>query len=252
MSIVNDITRLAQEGGTTIEWVEEVLNKYPYFTTPLLLYLKEHGIAGNEQLLARLAIASPDRKALALQLGEDVERFNSFYPAEAAPVTPDTDDAIDRFLTSFGSNNPKEVEAINNAIFNPTPDYADILAAEERNAGGPAPLAQQSSQDELINNFISENLQREQAVAQAPSQPHVDESEKAEIANDSIDNPEVIDDSMLQESLAKTYIARRKYAQALEILENINLRFPEKSIYFADQIRFLRKLVLNETIINNK
>ena len=110
----------------------------------------------------------------------------------------------------------------------------------------------QSSQDELINNFIAENLQREQAVAQAPSQPHVDEHEKAEIAHDSIDKPEFVDDSMLQESLAKTYIAKRKYAQALEILENINLRFPEKSIYFADQIRFLRKLVLNETILNNK
>lgn len=251
MSIVNDITRLAQEGGTTAEWVEQYLEQYPYFTTPLLLYLKEHGTAGNDQLLSRLAIASPDRKALALQLGEDMERFNSFYPAEQAPVTPDTDDAIDRFLNSFGSNNPKEVEAINNAIFNPTPDYADILAAEERNSGGVAPQPQ-SSQDELINNFIAENLQREQAVAQAPSQPHIDEQEKAEIANDSIDKPEFVDDSMLQESLAKSYIAKRKYAQALEILENINLRFPEKSIYFADQIRFLRKLVLNETITNNK
>ena len=51
---------------------------------------------------------------------------------------------------------------------------------------------------------------------------------------------------MLSESLAKMYIQRRNYAKALEIIENINLNFPEKSIYFADQIRFLRKLVLNE------
>lgn len=245
----NDILARMQ-GGTTREWVDEMMKQHPYFTLPLLLYLKEHGIQGNEDLLGRLAIASPDRKALAMHLGEGVEQFAGFYPPEQEPETPDTDDAIDRFLNSFGNSNPREVEAINNAIFNPTPDYADILAAEDNDT----PSTQQplSPQDELINNFIAESAQRERAVAQAPSQPHVEEHEKQEVANDVIDQPEHMDDSMLQESLAKTYIAQRKYAQALEIIENINLRFPEKSIYFADQIRFLRKLVLNETITNNK
>ncbi len=69
-------------------------------------------------------------------------------------------------------------------------------------------------------------------------------------ANDTIDRSTVSDASMLSESLAKMYIARGKYSKALEIIESINLNFPEKSIYFADQIRFLRKLVLNETVKN--
>ena len=73
------------------------------------------------------------------------------------------------------------------------------------------------------------------AVAPAPAQEAV---------------PAKIDDSMLSESLAKMYIARGKYSKALEIIESINLNFPEKSIYFADQIRFLRKLVLIETLKN--
>ncbi|MCQ2288413.1 MAG: hypothetical protein MJZ74_04885 [Muribaculaceae bacterium] len=250
-NLVDGISNMVKHGGTTREWLDSMMDEHPYFTTPILLYLKEHGIEGNQDLLARLAIASPDRKALALQLGEDVERFATFYTPEPEPKTPDTDDAIDRFLTNFGSTNSKEVEAINNAIFNPTPDYADILAAEAEK--DPAAMQQpQSEQDKLINDFIADSMQREKAVAQAPSQPHIEEKEKAEIAHESIDEPEHIDDSMLQESLAKSYISKRKYAQALEILENINLRFPEKSIYFADQIRYLRKLVLNETITNNK
>lgn len=237
-------------GGTTREWVLEMMEQHPYFTLPLLLYLKEHGTAGNEDLLGRLAIASPNRKALAMHLGEGVERFASFYPAEAAPATPDTDNAIDRFLNSYGNSSPREVEAISNAIFNPAPDYADILAAQEKHDN--AQLDAHNEQDELINSFIAKSAERERAVSQAPSQPHVEEHEKAEVAHDSIDQPEHIDDSMLQESLAKTYIGQRKYSQALEIIENINLRFPEKSIYFADQIRFLRKLVLNETITNKQ
>lgn len=248
-NIVNDIST-KQHGGTTREWLDSIIQSHPYFTTPILLYLKENGIEGNEDLLARLAIASPDRKALAMILGDGVEQFANFYPEVEKQPTPNTDDAIDRFLNNYGSNNPREVEAINNAIFNPTPDYADILAAQDHDS--PVTVEPLSQQDELINNFIIESKQREHAIALAPSQPHVEEQEKAEIAHESVNEHEHIDDSMLQESLAKSYIAKRKYAQALEIIENINLRFPEKSIYFADQIRFLRKLVLNETITNNK
>ncbi|MDE5979652.1 MAG: hypothetical protein K2G84_06445, partial [Muribaculaceae bacterium] len=47
-------------------------------------------------------------------------------------------------------------------------------------------------------------------------------------------------------SLAKIYIKTRRYEQAYEILNDLSLRFPEKSSYFADQLRFLRKLILNE------
>ena len=53
-------------------------------------------------------------------------------------------------------------------------------------------------------------------------------------------------DGLLSESLAKIYIKTRRYEQAYEILNGLSLRFPEKSRYFADQLRFLRKLILNE------
>lgn len=38
-------------------------------------------------------------------------------------------------------------------------------------------------------------------------------------------------------------ILERKYEEALEIIERQNLNNKEKNIYFADQIRFLRKLI---------
>ena len=78
------------------------------------------------------------------------------------------------------------------------------------------------------------------------------DEEKAEIASETIENPTLNDDSMLSESLAKMYIARHKYSQALEIIKGLSLKYPEKSIYFADQIRFLTKLVLNETLKDKK
>ena len=108
------------------------------------------------------------------------------------------------------------------------------------------------SQDDLINQFIAEQMHLGEQAAQVPITAPIGEQEKAEIADQAIDNPTQTDDSMLSESLAKMYIARHKYSQALEIIERLNLKYPEKSIYFADQIRFLTKLVLNETLNDKK
>lgn len=253
MDILHDIDKILG-GDTTVatrEWLDEALERYPYFGLPVLLYLKQHGIEGddNRALLDRLALVSPDRQALALQLGVSAQLFASFYPEQMQQVaTPGTDEAIDQFLSTFGSTSSKEIEAINNAIFNPTPDYADVLAAQERDEGGPAAAAgdDMSHDDELINKFIAQEREREKRQAVPAPQQHVDPAAAAEIAHTPIAEPKVQDDSMLSESLAKMYISRGKYSKALEIIENINLKFPEKSIYFADQIRFLRKLVLNE------
>ena len=250
---IDDIKRLTLDdsGEVTRQWLEEAEEKAPYSVMPALLYLQHNGVKGNEDVLAKLAISFPDRNALALLLGDNAEQLAHFYPAEAAPETPDTVTTIDRFLDNYGKTSPSEVEAINRAIFNPTPDYADVLAAQEKEEGG-VQLKDGDSQDELINQFIAEQMQLGEQAAHTPIAKPVGEQEKAEIANETIDDPTEIDDSMLTESLAKMYIARHKYSQALEIIKRISLKYPEKSIYFADQIRFLTKLVLNETLNDKK
>ena len=248
---MEDLKRLADDGEVTRQWLDEAERSAPYCVLPALAFLKCNGIKGNEDVLSRLAIRFPDRMALAYLLGEEAKRHLDFYPPEALPGTPDTIDAIDRFLETYGKTAPGEVEAINRAIFNPTPDYADVLAAQEKqdagsdNSGG-------DEQDELINRFIAEQMQLGEQAARVPVATPVGDEEKAEIAGETIDNPTQTDDSMLTESLAKMYVARHKYSQALEIIKQLSLKYPEKSIYFADQIRFLTKLVLNETLNDKK
>lgn len=45
---------------------------------------------------------------------------------------------------------------------------------------------------------------------------------------------------------AMDLVRKHKYEEALEIIISLNLNNPKKSAYFADQIRFLKKLVINE------
>ena len=59
---------------------------------------------------------------------------------------------------------------------------------------------------------------------------------------------ESLDESYFTETLAKIYIKQRKYSRALEIIRSLYLQFPEKNAYFADQIRFLEKLIINNNL----
>ena len=56
------------------------------------------------------------------------------------------------------------------------------------------------------------------------------------------------DEGVFTETLARIYIKQGRYSKALEIIRRLSLNYPKKNAYFADQIRFLEKLIIN----NNK
>jgi hypothetical protein len=45
--------------------------------------------------------------------------------------------------------------------------------------------------------------------------------------------------------LARIYIKQGNYSKALEIIRQLSLDNPKKNAYFADQMRFLEKLIIN-------
>jgi tetratricopeptide (TPR) repeat protein len=53
------------------------------------------------------------------------------------------------------------------------------------------------------------------------------------------------DESYFTETLAKIYVKQQRYSKALEIIKKLYLKYPKKNVYFADQIRFLEKLIIN-------
>lgn len=83
--------------------------------------------------------------------------------------------------------------------------------------------------DELIDKFIETDP--------TLSNPHSFQASKGNLAAKSSREP----DDLVTETLAKIHAMQGNYAKAAKIYKKLSLLFPEKSDYFADQIKNLKK-----------
>ena len=89
----------------------------------------------------------------------------------------------------------------------------------------------------LIDTFLQAEAEGRLFVPPAPKPERADADEPPL-------NLEIIrETAFLTESLAKIYIKQHKYEQALAIIRDLNLKYPKKNTYFADQIRFLETIL---------
>lgn len=203
----------------------------------------------RNELLLFAALRSPDPAQLAMAANVDLEiDLAAFYPV-VRHETPGTTDTIEIFLSTYGAQSPQEDELLERLIFNPTPDYATILQQEEEQSVPEANEAPEGSQDALINSFI---IKSKQASGQIPTPTPEEPIAPSPAPRREVAKPAAPENSSLSESLAKIYIRRGNFAKAYEIISNLNLNFPEKSIYFADQLRFLKKLIDIQEIKNKQ
>ena len=70
------------------------------------------------------------------------------------------------------------------------------------------------------------------------------EPEGVEVSSE--EEVEIEENGYFTETLARIYIKQGRYSKALEIINRLNLVYPKKNRYFADQIRFLEKLIINK------
>ena len=103
------------------------------------------------------------------------------------------------------------------------------------------PLLSRTEPDEEDRESVSEVSSVDDKVGEADTITD-DEKEAPERIQDSSYE---LDDSCFTETLAKIYIKQHKYEKALEIIKKLSLNYPKKNAYFADQIRFLEKLIIN-------
>ena len=251
MDITELIKHPEQLDRETLYELRSTLALYPYFQTARLLMLQNlyllHDPSFDEEL-RRAAIYITDRKVI-FRLVEAAhyrlpqrQRDNEAEKEKSEEDINRTINLIDNFLDSI----PKEEVKEGKKKRRPTPadaavDYVAYLLESEEDSdkdGEDVPLLKGQS---LIDTFI-ENDKGKIVLSETPQ--FTPETEANGI-NEEKDG----DESYFTETLARIYIKQGRYSKALEIIKRLSLNYPKKNAYFADQIRFLEKLI---KINNNK
>ena len=225
----------------TLYELRALLARYPYFQTARLLYLKNlyllHDIAFGEEL-RKAALYVPDCRVL-FRLVEG-DRYN----AKALEKQPDASPrpGVDRTLSlidAFLSGLPEEpvAPAVISLPVEVASDYTTYLTTQVDITENSEVSEVKLKGQELIDNFLEKS--EEQPLISSVADDDTEEGESANL-------PEEIDEeSYFTETLAKIYVKQQRYSKALEIIRRLNLKYPKKNAYFADQIRFLEKLIIN-------
>lgn len=219
---------------------------HPYYQTARLLMLQNlyvlHSQSFDEEL-RKAAVFFTDRRvifklveAAHYKLRNADDRKQKKYHVEEGESR--TISLIDQFLDSIPEDEPDTGEKRKRK---PTPadaavDYVSyLLETEGDTEEKPDEDNPHMKGQDLIDNFIN-NEGGKIELADAPDSPP-EEYDKTE-ENDG-------DEGVLTETLARIYIKQGQYSKALGIIKRLNLKYPKKNVYFADQIRFLEKLILN-------
>ncbi|MDR0537053.1 MAG: hypothetical protein LBH04_03255 [Tannerellaceae bacterium] len=227
----------------TLPRLEKMVAEYPYFATARMLYLKNLALLNDSRFtkeLQRTSIYVSDRKML-LMLIEEVRLIVEADKARPKQEQEDSFATIDKFLESH-NNQLGDIYSDPAILFSPSvsTDYLTWLdKGQPVEIDENAPKLKHHAEISRFEQEIEAKALAGKMLIEWDSNPDAEPPQRmGEYAP--------TDDSYFTETLAKVYIRQRKYAKALETIKNISLKYPQKNIYFADQIRFLEKLIINE------
>lgn len=243
MDLIQLINHPKQLDKETLYDLRSLLALYPYYQPARLLLLKNLYLLHDpsfDQELRKAAIYLTDRNKI-FQLIEASHYQLRKHISKPTPQTKEEKEQrtirlIDEFLESL----PAIDDGDKQKQRKPTPtdaaiDYVAYLLEAEQQEEETRP--QLRGQD-LIDDFINNESGRIQLKEEPEYEPDIPEPTPANDENE-------VEEGYLTENLAKIYIKQGRYSKALEIIKRLNLNNPKKNSYFADQIRYLEKLILN-------
>ena len=237
--------------------LKQMVDDYPYFHAARMLYLKNLEVLQDVRLekeLKKMAIFIPDRKRLFILLEE--KRFKISQPQEATSAEDHrknrTEEAIVSLEMALSDSETleqvvesAEKQSVPTTLPSISSDYIHWLEANAEDLPTEEGMGNKLRHQDLIDSFIANDKHRSQRMTLSTEMQKTPESgadddwkeEKKVFGNASLD------DSYFTETLARVYYAQKRYDKALEIIRVLNLKYPKKNAYFADQIRYLERII---------
>lgn len=271
MDLANLINHPEQLDRETLYDLRGLLALYPYYQTARLLLLQNlfllHDPSFNDEL-RNAALYITDRRVIfslveaghyqiansQTRNGEENGENGKSNESQDQNKSDRTITLIDDFLDSIPEEESSDEKKPKRK---PTPadatvDYVSYLleTENEEDSDGTDTKDEKKSKDNgdrtisLIDDFIKNEGGKIQLKDEPEYTPEINEG-MTQAENDS-------NEGYFTETLAKIYVKQGRYEKALEIIQRLNLNYPKKNAYFADQMRFLEKLILNNKNNKNK
>ncbi len=242
--ITEYISETQTSNVATVKQLRQLIDRYPYYQVARLLLLRSMHDTQDPDFskeLRRTALYLPSRAILyqyieADRLRREFEKIK-IEKSDAETAADQPQDLIDEFLTKRPVEEKQPVRR-QRPVVDASSDYVEyMLQIEADSTQEEATSPSQTFGQTNIDQFL------EQGKLSLNEHPE-EELQKPNLENASVENNEV-----MTETLARIYIKQGKYDSAIEIIRRLSLKYPKKNRYFADQIRFLEKLIVNN---NNK
>lgn len=179
----------------------------PYFIIPDIEAFATADPQEKKRLARRIAANVGSEEALRRIFGVDPAEFTDFYP-DMQPPELTTEDTIDSFLDRYAPQAKTTERAADPTSVIPVAPAIDYAAM-------------------LESGTLPDVTPKE---AETSNPPKIEEQSPKELTMEDF----------------RQAVAKRDYETAREIITDMNLKNPKKSIYFAYQIRFLEKLIENQ------
>ena len=227
----------------TLYELRSLLALHPYYQPVRLLMLRNlhllHDVTFDEEL-RRAALYITDRRTIfnmveGMHYNLQSNRSTQSNQSTQKTTQDRTVDLIDNFLDSVPADESPTANR------KPTPadaavDYVAYLLESESLQDSNSQSPHMKGQD-LIDNFLEQEQGRIH-LADLPQEQPADDLQEMPEAEDN-------EEEYFTETLARIYIKQGHYQKAHDIIGRLNQQFPHKNAYFADQMRFLEKLIIN-------
>ncbi len=215
-----------EEAINAVETAElkSIINQYPYFQAARALYLKglknqDHFRYNNE--LKRTAAHTIDRSILFEYItSENFDKKQNIQEVISQKVSEEQMPLETKPI----QKKPEELQIGKPINFKTTDSYSfnQWLQLSTKPVAKPTKDSK-SEKEELIDTFISNNPKIE------PLSKHTNVSVKVSKNEEN--------HQLMTETLAKVYLEQKKYENAIQAYRILSLKYPEKSGFFADQIK---------------